>query len=838
VTFGLAPTVALTAALAVLCLVASDASPIPDTPREVASADDASALGEQLLPVPVVPVVGDEVRDAAAPPAAPGPQEQAVARGIAFEEEGRGWPTLPAVVGSAAPAAKTADLPATVAPLATAQAMAGMLLPVNVAAGFAPLFQPEIARPTAAPPTSPVRFVPAPLPLRTEDELRRELAELPEVGLGAAGANVFYAFLSRPEDMPWTDPAPIIQTRPDMRQLPFHGGAATQLKPRQATTLDELSRKIRVYLAAIAPVGTDGRRANADRLAMQMLQEKRGRRLEWLRVEAIPALTQLLMHEDTSVRRVLSELLGEIPHPAATRALAQRAVFDTDAAARSIAVDGLRDRAPADYRPILLKALRYPWVPAADHAAEVLVALNDRGAVAELVSMLGQPDPLQPRELTGGRVCVQEVVRVSHLTNCILCHPPSLTGTESASLGVDPVLTMSFPKKSLSITTTRGGRPSTPSEGQLDSMAQQSLALLQSTPGCHNYTNLATLNPPSAAVTNTQQSVMVLDASQCSTPQAAARIFRTQLQLNEMAAITGKVGDFVNLPTPPIAVKAFKYGSRSYFAAYVQNAFLGSGPPGQPRQVVSGGLSLSVLPLIIRGDITYLRQDFSVLQPTAAALNGGPPTRTRFDYFVRTRNATAAEKQALNRATPAPTYPQREAVLYALRGLTGVDEGPTTVAWQSRFPQTEEDVEGARLCRGVLKAAAVDRRTMLQQLRDKKGITYTIALASAIPSLNPDLKDAAREYLVERMMRMTDRTLRDKLADDDDEVRRAAVLACGRKKRKELVPDLIGLLDHAEPTTARLAEDCLRELTNRDFTASAGWQAWWQREGRASGGGL
>jgi hypothetical protein len=830
-TLRVALTVLMTATLAVLCLTASDVSPTPEAPQEVASAVEAPASGQQLLPVRIEPAGGAAV-GAATPPAAPGPQEQAVVHGIASEEEGRGWPTLPAVVGSASPAARTADLPATVAPLATAQAMAGMALPVNVAAGFAPLFRPEIAAPTVAPPTPPARPAPTPLTLRTEDELRHELAEVPEVGLGAAGANVFYAFLSRPEDMPWTDPAPIIQTRPDMRQLPFHGGAASQLNPRQATTLDELSRKIRVYLAAIAPVGTDGRRANADQLALQMLQEKRGRRLEWLRVEAIPALTQLLMHEDTSVRRVLSELLAEIPHPAATRALAQRAVFDTDAAARSIAVDGLRDRAPADYRPMLLKALRYPWVPAANHAAEALVALNDRGAVAELVSILGQPDPLQPRELTGGRVCVQEVVRVSHLANCILCHPPSLTGTESASMGVDPVLTMSFPKKSLSV---RAVQSSGPSASQLDTMAQQSLTLLQATPGCHNYGNLVNLSAPSAAVTNTQQTVMVLDATQFPTPQAAAAAFGNQLLLNQAAANKGLVAD---PQLPPISVKAFRYRGRLYYAAYLPNAFPSGGQPGQPRQVVSGNLNLNVLPLIIRGDITYLRQDFSVLQPTVAALNGGPPTRTRFDYFVRTRNATPAERRALWAATPATTYPQREAVLYALRGLTGVDAGPTTDAWQSRFPQTEEDAQAARLCRGVLKAASVDKRTMLQQMRDKKGITYTLALASAIPSLNADLKDAAREYLVERMMRMTDRTLRDKLADDDEEVRRAAVLACGRKKRKELVPDLIGLLDHAEPSTARLAEDCLRELTNRDFTASAGWQAWWQREGRGSGGGL
>jgi HEAT repeat protein len=826
--------------------MSSGVSPPQDTPRDFAAADSAPpAFDEQNLPARVEPVP-DAAIQVAVSFAAPQPQKQAVARMIEFEEAGKDWPPHPTEVRGAISAEQTADASAPAAPAATStatvQSVPRLALPVRVAAGPAPGLQPLLA--LAAPP--PNRLALPRLSVRTEEDLRRELAEMPEVGLGASGANVFYAFLSRPEEMPWTDPTPLIHTRPDMRQLPIHGGAASQLTPRQASTLDELSRKIRVYLAAIAPVGADGRRANAELLAGKMLTEKRGRRLEWLRVEAIPALTQLLMHEDTSVRRVLAEMLGEIPEPVATRTLAQRAVFDPDAEARSIAVAALRERSPADYRSVLLKALRYPWAPVANHAAEALVSLNDRGAVTELVPLLQQPDPLQPRELTGGRVCVQEVVRVSHLANCILCHPPSLTGSESASLGVDPILTMSFPTpvpatKSVSTSNPRSGAlQSGPSTNQLDSLAQQSVSLLQSTPGCHNYCNIdhVQLLSPSAA-TNTQQTVMVVDASQYASPAAAAAAFSAQLQFNAASANAARTGRFVDPNPPQVAVKTFKYGGRSYYAAYVANAFP-AGQAGQTRQVRSGNLSLTVLPLIIRGDITYLRQDFSVLQPiAAAALNGGQPFRTRFDYFVRTRNATAAERRALKTSAPPQTYPQREAVLYALRGLTGVDVGPTTLAWQTRFPQTEADAEAARLCRGVLKAAPDSQLTMLKQLRDKKGLANTLALASAIPSLKPDLQKTAREYLVERLLRMTDETLRDKLADDDDdEVQRAAVLACTRKKKKEMVPDLIALLENHEPTTARLAEVSLKELTGRDFTAAAGWQTWWQTEGRADGPGL
>ena len=58
-----------------------------------------------------------------------------------------------------------------------------------------------------------------------------------------------------------------------------------------------------------------------------------------------------------------------------------------------------------------------------------------------------------------------------------------------------------------------------------------------------------------------------------------------------------------------------------------------------------------------------MQQDFSVLQPVA---NAAPwPEQQRFDYFVRTREATPQEVAAAKHA-PAH-YPQREAASYALR---------------------------------------------------------------------------------------------------------------------------------------------------------------------------
>jgi hypothetical protein len=72
--------------------------------------------------------------------------------------------------------------------------------------------------------------------------------------------------------------------------------------------------------------------------------------------------------------------------------------------------------------------------------------------------------------------------------------------------------------------------------------------------------------------------------------------------------------------------------------------------------------------LLVRADVTYLRQDFSVAQPVS---NARPwPKMQRYDYLVRNRPLTASEYLRRARQEPLETYPQREAVLYALKELT------------------------------------------------------------------------------------------------------------------------------------------------------------------------
>jgi len=82
----------------------------------------------------------------------------------------------------------------------------------------------------------------------------------------------------------------------------------------------------------------------------------------------------------------------------------------------------------------------------------------------------------------------------------------------------------------------------------------------------------------------------------------------------------------------------------------------------------------------VRADITYLRQDFSTLQPVE---NAQPwPRMQRFDFLLRTRTPTAEELARAEQRPAGASYPQRDAVLLALRGLSGRDLGVASAPWQ------------------------------------------------------------------------------------------------------------------------------------------------------------
>jgi hypothetical protein len=172
--------------------------------------------------------------------------------------------------------------------------------------------------------------------------------------------------------------------------------------------------------------------------------------------------------------------------------------------------------------------------------------------------------------------------------------------------------------------------------------------------------------------------------------------------------------------------------------------------------------------------------------------------------------------------------------------------GPATGAprVEAKTPRTAEEVAASKLVRDLKRSRGETRSAILKKLRDGKGAAFTEALAAAIPELDAEARQLAREALTDRLTRMKPATLRGYFKDRDTEVRRAAALAAGQRDARSLVPDLIGLLDDDNPMVRRAAQAALKEMAGKNFGPKAGadsterkkaieaWQAWWKKQAR------
>ncbi len=220
--------------------------------------------------------------------------------------------------------------------------------------------------------------------------------------------------------------------------------------PDEATELDVLSRKLRKVLAKATNKDSLAGRAGLfgsvgdNRLDMEVFRnEIESQCSEWYRPEAISTLCQILEPETKALRLFLVEMMRDIPCQKSTDALARMALFDISPQVREAAIEALRTRPIESYRQKLLAGLMYPWLPAAEHAAEALVALEDRKAVPHLIALLeNSKDPrmiypqdrkdkpsymhnLVPLESFRGEPLRVEMVKINHLANCLLCHKPT-----------------------------------------------------------------------------------------------------------------------------------------------------------------------------------------------------------------------------------------------------------------------------------------------------------------------------------------------------------------------------------------------------------------------------
>ncbi len=76
----------------------------------------------------------------------------------------------------------------------------------------------------------------------------------------------------------------------------------------------------------------------------------------------------------------------------------------------------------------------------------------------------------------------------------------------------------------------------------------------------------------------------------------------------------------------------------------------------------------------------------------------------------------------------------------------------------------------------------VQLNDLLARWREQPGEPTTQALACLIPELSETFQVKVRDTLADRLQRKNDDELRKSLGIADPELRRAAVLVCGRKK--------------------------------------------------------
>jgi hypothetical protein len=123
--------------------------------------------------------------------------------------------------------------------------------------------------------------------------------------------------------------------------------------------------------------------------------------------------------------------------------------------------------------------------------------------------------------------------------------------------------------------------------------------------------------------------------------------------------------------------------------------------PGQPLPQPFEGYRQSSPDIMIRLDVTYLRQDFSARLPVEEAHPW--PDAQRFDFFVRERELEADEVETYReKLTPKGAgviSPYHRAALTALRDITNKDTAPTAEAWRKLLdlPKTVKATEGGKV---------------------------------------------------------------------------------------------------------------------------------------------
>jgi hypothetical protein len=206
------------------------------------------------------------------------------------------------------------------------------------------------------------------------------------------------------------------RTRPDLAGVPFAMGTACRTSGERAKAFKQVAETLRDLQGGGPVVPDPGAGEGKCKQFDQAL---------------LAAVTQVMPAEGLQRQNSLIRALSSIPHPTATRALARVAVFSTDKTVRAAAIEALAVRREGDSTDVLVAGLRYPWPAVAENAASAIAKLKRKDLVPQLEALLDAPDPRGPRaEVVAGRMetVADELVRVNHLRNCLLCHAPAERG--------------------------------------------------------------------------------------------------------------------------------------------------------------------------------------------------------------------------------------------------------------------------------------------------------------------------------------------------------------------------------------------------------------------------
>lgn len=288
----------------------------------------------------------------------------------------------------------------------------------------------------------------------SEDQLLGQLRGVPDVGLDRKSADELRKTLAgqafgKESPSLLDDPAQEhvgLQTlkklasklqQPELVALPWQPTEAQQLSSPLARSLQDTATHLHTRLARL-PKGGE-KNASLETLRKKLWGPTADRK--WDEPDCIPAITQILQAQPTPVRTLLVEQLAKIPGSAASEALAQRAIYDLSPEIREQAVAALKSRPLREYQKTLLSGFRWPWRPVTEHSAEAIATLQLKELAQPLTAMLQEPDPAIPFEkVENGEpvLYVKELVKMNHVQNCLLCHPPSFRSGDLVR-GVVPV---------------------------------------------------------------------------------------------------------------------------------------------------------------------------------------------------------------------------------------------------------------------------------------------------------------------------------------------------------------------------------------------------------------